>query len=139
MPAFRVTPAIAPDTYVEMETRLWTDPGTVSRPSRITPTNDRQHRYYRAAPGDTVRLAARLPGEATALDDTECVFSAWAIEYAGGGPPAKSYPVVGTSAIVDFLLNSVGHYLLAMRMENVFDDPDMAGGVIFIHIDVTAS
>lgn len=139
MPAFRVTPSIAPATYVQMPTRIWSDPASIplGRPSRITPADNRQHRYYRAAPGETVRLAARLDGDSVVRDDTETFFTAWAVEYGSPYPPPKTYPIALTSAIVDFRLDYIGHYLLAMRSENIYSDPNTARGVVLVHIDVT--
>lgn len=140
MPSFRVTPTIAPATYTpQIGTRIWSDHASIplGRPSRITPLASRQHRYFRVGVGTTVRLAARLDGQAVALNDATNFFTAWAVEHASPYAPPKTYPVGGTSAIVDFRLDYVGHYLLAMRAENIFSDPATAGGVVLVHIDVT--
>ncbi len=133
MPGFRVIPSISPATYVELPTRIWSDPASSVRASRITLANDRQNRFYRVAPGTLVRLGAILTGESTVLDDTNEEFSSWPIEYASAYPPVKSYPTVSFSSIVEYKLDEVGHYLLGMRCLNA------ALGAVFVHVDVTGS
>lgn len=144
MPNFRVyvsDQSTPHSVYEEMETRIWGDPAFGDRPSRITPANDRQHRFFRCAPGTLVALAAVLDAEVVVQNDGFAVFTSWPIEHASSYPPAKVYPLVGFSALVHYQLDKVGHYLLAMRMENTaaFNDITYAGGVVLVHIDVTES
>jgi len=141
MPNFRVIPSLQPgDLYTPLGTRIWGDPAATLRPSRITTANDRQHRFYRCAPGSLVCLACVLDGESAVLDDTDNYFTAWTIEYAGS-PPLLTHPIASTSAAPHWLLNDIGHYLLAVRRENteLFADTEHAGGVVLVHIDVTGS
>jgi len=138
MPGFRITPSVSPNTYVELPTRIWSDPASASRPSRITVANDRQNRFYRVAPGTLVRLAAIIDGSNVFQADAIQRFSAWAIEHASAYAPIKSYPIALTSSVVEFLLDEIGHYTLAMRGEGD-GDPNKAIGAVFIHIDVTGS
>ena len=98
MPNFRVIPSLQPgDLYTPLGTRIWGDPAATLRPSRITTANDRQHRFYRCAPGSLVCLACVLDGESAVLDDTDNYFTAWTIEYAGS-PPLLTHPIASTSA-----------------------------------------
>ncbi len=137
MPAFRIIPSVSPATYVELPARVWADPASSTRASRITTVNDRQNRFYRVAPGTLVRLAAILDSSNVFQNDTVQKFTAWPLEYASAYPPIKSYPIASTSSVVEFLLDVVGHYTLAMRGESEGADPAKAIGAVFIHIDVT--
>lgn len=139
MPGFRIVPSVSPNTYVELPTRIWSDPASSTRASRITVANDRQNRFYRVAPGTLVRLAALLDDEVVFKNDTFQKFSAWAIEHASAYPPVKSYPIAVTSSVVEFKLDEVGHYLLAMRGESEGGDPAKAIGAVLVHIDVTGT
>lgn len=138
MPAFRIVPSVSPNTYVELPTRIWSDPASASRASRITVANDRQNRFYRVAPGTLVRLAAILDGFDVFQNDIAQKFSAWPVEYASAYPPIKSYPIALTSSVVEFKLDEIGHYVLAMRGESE-GIPAKAIGAILVHIDVTGS
>jgi hypothetical protein len=141
MPRFRVVPALASGSpYDELGARIWADKPKLdlTRPSRITSVNSRQHRYYRVPPETIVSLACILDGSNVVQNDAANYFTSWCIEYASFAMPVKTYPMgAGWSALPAWLLKDEGHYLLACRMENVFGDPAYAGGVVLVHIDVT--
>lgn len=141
MANFTITPLINGTTPVP--TRVWKDPpflqGTARQPSRIAPNNDRQHRFYRVSPGTLVQLQAiMLDATAPELDAVVGAFTCWAVERPTETAPTKTYPVPGTSAVVNWLLEAQGHYTFAMRHENTQDAPKAsAGGAVVIHIDAT--
>lgn len=118
-------------------TRVWTDPASVDRPSRIAPTDLQQHLHARMSPG-TIQLRATLDGESGPVDDaTGGAFQTWAPEYGSAYEPQQTIPTPGTSAIVDVALDSVGHYTIVMEHKANFGSPPTRGkGKVFVHVDV---
>ena len=140
MPDFEVVPTLAP-SGAPIVPAVWADPPSPIRPSRIAPLGDRQHRFIKLAPGNTLQLDAKLHTQSTPQPDTTVGgFTAWCIECPNGGTPAKSYPVAGQSSTVRWKVQVIGHYLFAMRHEDTRDAPyAAAGGVVLVHCDVIGS
>ncbi len=138
MPNFYVDTYLSPVTPIS--TRIWGDPTAVTRPSRLTSFGDRQHRYLRVPPSSAIRLYAIVTGDTTPRpDSTVGPFSSWCIEYPAPSYPVKSYPTAGYSSVSEWVLENIGHYLLAVRREDDGSPVASAGGVVLIHIDVTGS
>lgn len=121
--------------------RIWEDPASTTRASRIVGINDRQYRRLVVQQNDTLAISAYLTGESLLQpDSTVGLFTMWPIEWpTDAGQPSQSQPFGGTSALQWFLLNGVGHYTIGIRHEDTEDAPQAAaGGVVVVHVDVEA-
>lgn len=134
-----------PDFYVvvtgspSLSNRVWEDPPSVTRPSRITAKNELQHRRLVAQVDTILTLTAIRNGETSPeLDSAMGKFIAKAIEYPTGIPiPFPTIVIPGRSSVQQFLLEGFGHYTLAIRHEDTQDAPyAAAGGTVFVHVDV---
>ena len=136
MPDFFVQATASPTPLVSA---LWEDAASVSRPSRITSSNDRTYRRTNIQRGSTLTLAAIVTGQAFPQPDSSIgLFTMWPLEVPNqsGGMPLQSIPTAGQSSIQTFLIDRIGHYTFAVRHENTEDAPSaFAGGVVVLHFE----
>lgn len=137
MPDFRVNVA----SVLGVSNRLWEDPASATRASRIVGVNERQYRRLVVQQNEQVTLSAILTGETSVQPDSVVgLFTMWPIEWpTDAGQPSQIIPVAGTSGLQWFILNGVGHYTLGVRHEDTQDATQAAaGGVVVVHLDVEA-
>ena len=120
------------------ESRVWDDPASASRGSRITNVGNRVPRYLRVVTNRRIRINAIRTGESAPQDDTVAQFTSWAVEFPNGTPPARiADPVPGSSSIIEWVLTRKGHYAIAVRHEGSGGSDNVNGGAVLLHIDAT--
>ncbi|WP_437759473.1 hypothetical protein [Sorangium sp. So ce1389] len=126
MPNF--TARLVPSADVTLQ--VWTDPSTSSAPSRLSPRDVYQHRYWRVATGTTVEVRATVDGDEAPLDADlgGTLFTYHWAEWTTTTPPVITSPP-GQSSVATFTVeNMTGHYLLFVRRKS--------GGGVGLHFDV---
>lgn len=120
MPNFTVRPTAGTDTAV------WTDPPTVSTPSRINPYIGKPHLYYQIETTSTVTISATVNGVEGPLDGAlgGDLFTTAFVEWPSGGLVTITSPG-GQTSVASFTPVEPGHYLVRMRRAN--------GGSLFVH------
>ena len=113
--------------------QVWSDPATLTKPSRLNFDQRRPHTYRRAIASVPVTVSAIVDGVEGPLDVDlgGDLFEWWFGEFPTAGPPPATSSPAGQSSTVSFTAAHEGHYLFVMSRAN--------GGrllVPFIVIDV---
>lgn len=106
----------------------WTDPATVTRPSRINPAPNHRHLRRRATVGVQVTLSAVVAGVTGPLDGAlgGRLFFGWFLEYPTFSAPGVTVPA-GQSSVRRFTPTLAGHYTYLLRRAD--------GGGLILHVD----
>jgi hypothetical protein len=113
--------------------QVWSDPATLTKPSRLNNDERRPHTYRRTIVGVPATVSAIVDGVVGPLDAAlgGDLFEAWFGEYPTAGPPPALSSPGGQSSVVTFTAAHEGHHLLVLSRTD--------GGrllVPFITIDV---
>jgi hypothetical protein len=109
----------------------WTDPADGSRPTRLNPITNREHKRRVGTVGVQIEVKATVGGVLAPLDAAlgGRLFLGMMAEHPG--LPVAITPVALQSSIQRFTPVQVGHYCFVLRRD--------AGGGLFMHVDVEAA
>ena len=107
----------------------WVDPANGSRPGRLNPRAEHQHRRHEGDLGVQVEVSARVAGVLAPLDAALGgeLFTAFFAEAPVFPAPALTSPA-GQSSVQRFTPIVAGHYTLRLVREG--------HGSLFVHVDV---
>lgn len=117
MPNFSAAPTV--DATCAL--RVWTDPATLSEPSRLNASPANPHRYYECVVGvGPVEVKAIVDGTSGPLDVDLGgeLFTSSFVEWPPGTPPPSITLTAGQTSVAEFTFAYAGLYLLMLRRTN---------------------